>query len=78
MAAAAVSKGVCAVVGCGPGMGGSVALKFAREGFAIAALNRTAKSFEPTRLELSKLGAKFAFYEIWVWRPPDNATPLSF
>ena len=63
MAAAAVSKGVCAVVGCGPGMGGSVALKFAREGFAIAALNRTAKSFEPTRLELSKLGAKFAFYE---------------
>jgi len=55
-------KGVCAVVGCGPGMGGSVALKFAKEGFAIAAMNRTAESFAPTEEKLKAIGAKYAFY----------------
>ncbi len=56
-------KGVCAVVGCGPGLGASVALRFAREGFAIAALNRTEASFSPTRQQLAKMGARFAFFQ---------------
>jgi len=35
--------------GCGPGLGGSAAIKFAREGFAIAAFNRTPETFAPTK-----------------------------
>mmetsp|Transcript_4765 Transcript_4765/g.8977 ORF Transcript_4765/g.8977 Transcript_4765/m.8977 type:complete len:254 (-) Transcript_4765:126-887(-) len=57
-----VIKGVCAVVGCGPGMGGSVAEKFAKEGFSIAAFNRTAESFAPTEAKLKAMGAKYSFY----------------
>lgn len=39
---------VCAVVGCGPGMGGSAAVRFARAGYKIAGMCRTADSFLPT------------------------------
>jgi NAD(P)-dependent dehydrogenase (short-subunit alcohol dehydrogenase family) len=35
------------VVGCGPSLGGSVALRFAREGFAIAASNTFASTATP-------------------------------
>jgi NAD(P)-dependent dehydrogenase (short-subunit alcohol dehydrogenase family) len=51
--------GVCAVVGCGPGLGGSAAIKFAREGFAIAAFNRTPETFAPTKDQLESIGAKY-------------------
>jgi pentapeptide MXKDX repeat protein len=57
-----MSVKVCAVVGCGPGMGGSIAIKFAKQGFAIAAMNRTAESFAPTAAKLTEMGATFAFY----------------
>ena len=65
MAAVASSttfKGVCAVVGCGPGMGGSSALKFAKEGFKIAAMTRTPESFAPTKAKLEEAGAAFSHY----------------
>ena len=55
-------RGVCAVVGCGPGLGGSVAVKFAKEGYAIAAMNRTAETFAPTEALLKEMGANFGFY----------------
>eukprot|EP00445_Apocalathium_hangoei_P016272 CAMPEP_0203892566 /NCGR_PEP_ID=MMETSP0359-20131031/35739_1 /ASSEMBLY_ACC=CAM_ASM_000338 /TAXON_ID=268821 /ORGANISM="Scrippsiella Hangoei, Strain SHTV-5" /LENGTH=252 /DNA_ID=CAMNT_0050814557 /DNA_START=28 /DNA_END=783 /DNA_ORIENTATION=- len=54
--------GVCAVVGCGPGMGGSAAVKFAQEGYKIAAMCRTAESFAPTEEKLKAMGATFKFY----------------
>jgi NAD(P)-dependent dehydrogenase (short-subunit alcohol dehydrogenase family) len=56
--------GVCAVVGCGPGLGGSAAIKFAREGFAIAAFNRTPETFAPTKDQLESIGAKYAFFSL--------------
>jgi NAD(P)-dependent dehydrogenase (short-subunit alcohol dehydrogenase family) len=59
-----VMKGVCAVVGCGPGLGGSAAVKFAREGFAIAAFNRTPDTFAPTAEKLDALGATYAFFPL--------------
>ncbi|CAJ1367946.1 unnamed protein product [Effrenium voratum] len=55
---------VVAVVGCGPGMGGSAALKFARSGYAVAAMCRSAESFAPVREKLQALGASFGFYEV--------------
>ncbi|CAE7648284.1 yoxD [Symbiodinium sp. CCMP2592] len=58
------SRGVCAVVGCGPGMGGSAAVKFAKEGYKIAAMCRTASSFEPTAAKLKEMGANYAFFEM--------------
>ncbi len=57
-------RGVCAVVGCGPGLGSSVARKFAREGYAVAALSRTEESFLPLRPQLEELGAKFGFFAV--------------
>ena len=39
---------VCAVVGCGPGMGGSAAIRFAKAGYKIAGMCRTAETFLPT------------------------------
>ena len=45
----AAMAGVCAVVGCGPGMGGSAAIRFAKAGYKIAGMCRTADSFVPTQ-----------------------------
>eukprot|EP00940_MAST-03C_sp_MAST-3C-sp2_P001746 g1746.t1 len=39
-------SGVCVVVGAGPGLGSSVAVKFAKEGFNIAAMCRKKESFD--------------------------------
>lgn len=58
----AAARGVCAVVGCGPGMGGSAAVKFAKEGYKIAAMNRTPASFEPTEAKLKEMGATYGFF----------------
>ena len=54
---------MCAVVGCGPGLGGSAAIKFAREGFAIAAFNRTPETFAPKLKSRDASAAKNAFAE---------------
>lgn len=53
---------VCAIVGCGPGMGGSCALKFASKGFKIAAMNRTQDSFAPTEAKLKEMNAEYGFF----------------
>merc|ERR1711865_574064 len=58
----AASKGVCAVVGCGPGMGGAAAIKFAKEGFKIAAMTRSVESFAPTEEKLAALGATYKHF----------------
>ena len=43
-------------------MGGSAAVKFAREGFQIAAMSRRAETFAPTEAKLKEIGASFQFY----------------
>jgi len=59
----ASKKGVCVVVGCGPGLGESVAVKFAKEGYKIAAMCRREDSFKAAHKSLSALpGCKFKFY----------------
>eukprot|EP00954_Amorphochlora_amoebiformis_P016510 1295095-Amorphochlora_amoeboformis.AAC.2 len=37
-------KGVCVVVGCGPGLGSSIAVKFAAEGYDVAVMSRKIES----------------------------------
>ena len=54
---------VCAIVGCGPGMGGNAALRFAKNGFKIAALNRTNESFAHTEAKLKEMGATYGFFQ---------------
>ena len=49
-----------AVVGVGPGLGASVARRFAREGFAVGLMSRSEGSLEPVRGELEKAGNKVA------------------
>lgn len=58
---------LCVVVGCGPGMGGSVAVKFAKEGFAIAGMCRTESSYAPTAALLTEMKAKHK-YVMWCER----------
>ncbi len=43
------------VLGVGPGLGASIARRFAREGHAVALMARSGKSLEPVRAELSGL-----------------------
>ncbi len=50
---------VVAVVGAGPGLGGSVAVRFAKDGYKVALLTRTEKSVEPTVEKLKATGAKY-------------------
>ncbi|HKI98803.1 MAG TPA: SDR family NAD(P)-dependent oxidoreductase [bacterium] len=47
-----------AIVGVGPGLGASLARRFAREGFAVALLARRAESLEPVSAELRQTGAR--------------------
>lgn len=61
---ASTMASVCAVVGCGPGMGGSAAVRFARAGYKIAGMCRTADSFLPTEEKLKAMGASYGFYEV--------------
>jgi NAD(P)-dependent dehydrogenase (short-subunit alcohol dehydrogenase family) len=49
---------VIAIVGVGPGLGASLARRFAREGFAVALLARHTESLEPVRAELEASGAR--------------------
>lgn len=59
MSSEATSVGVCAVVGVGPGLGKSVALKFASKGYAIALLSRKESSADSAVAALKELGATF-------------------
>ena len=43
-------------------MGGSAAVKFAKEGYQIAAMCRTAETFGPTEAKLQAMGATYKFY----------------
>ena len=49
---------VIVVVGVGPGLGASVARRFAREGFAVGLMARSDGSLEPVRAELAASGAR--------------------
>lgn len=48
------------VLGVGPGLGAAVARRFAREGFAVGLLARTAESLAPVEKELGASGARVA------------------
>jgi len=59
------SKGVVAVVGCGLGLGGALASKFAKEGFTIAAMARSSTSLDAVRQMLAAVGdGKHGFYTV--------------
>lgn len=63
--AAAVTKGVVAIVGCGLGLGGAIAVKFANEGFSVAAMARSQSSLDHVNGLLSAIGGgtkKHGFY----------------
>jgi NAD(P)-dependent dehydrogenase (short-subunit alcohol dehydrogenase family) len=49
---------VIAIVGVGPGLGASLARRFAREGFAVALLARHEESLAPVRAELERGGTR--------------------
>ena len=56
MADSASSKGVVAIVGCGLGLGGAIAVKFAREGYSIAAMARSQASLDHVKGLLTAVG----------------------
>ncbi|MHA2787560.1 SDR family NAD(P)-dependent oxidoreductase [Corynebacterium sp. S7] len=45
------------VIGAGPGLGASIAKRFAREGFAVTLAARTPKNLDPIVAELTDMGA---------------------
>jgi len=49
---------VAAVVGVGPGIGRSAALKFAKEGYTVALIARSPGKLEPVQKEIEKLNGK--------------------
>jgi NAD(P)-dependent dehydrogenase (short-subunit alcohol dehydrogenase family) len=50
--------GVCAVLGVGPALGGAVARRFAREGFAVALMARGKGSLAPIEDAIQKAGGR--------------------
>ena len=57
------TKGVVAIVGCGLGLGGAIATKFAKEGYTIAAMARSQESLDYVQGELAKVGpTKHGYY----------------
>ena len=64
MADPVTTKGVVAIVGCGLGLGGAVAVKFAKEGHSIAAMARSQASLDHVKGLLSAVGndVKHGFY----------------
>mmetsp|Transcript_24301 Transcript_24301/g.43099 ORF Transcript_24301/g.43099 Transcript_24301/m.43099 type:complete len:238 (-) Transcript_24301:192-905(-) len=58
-----VSK-ICAVVGVGPGLGKSVAVKFASQGFAVAVMSRKKASCESTLEKIKEIGGKGVYVPI--------------
>lgn len=60
-----MSKGVVAIVGCGLGLGGAVATKFAKEGYSIAAMARSQESLDAVKEMLAAVSkAKHGFYQM--------------
>jgi len=55
---AGVDMGVAVVVGVGPGLGGAVAERFAREGFAVALVARGHDKLEPVRERIVSAGGR--------------------
>jgi NAD(P)-dependent dehydrogenase (short-subunit alcohol dehydrogenase family) len=51
-----LNGGVAAVLGVGPGLGASVARRFAREGFAVALMARSEESVAGAREEIEGQG----------------------
>lgn len=58
------SKKVCVVVGVGPGLGGSCAAKFAKEGYAVALMSRTKQRAESTIARIKKLGGDCSWISV--------------
>ena len=58
------AKGVVAIVGCGLGLGGAIAVKFAMEGYSIAAMARSQASLDHVKGLLAAVGggAKHGYY----------------
>jgi len=50
------------IVGCGPGIGFSVARKFSQEGFIVALISRKSTTVEPIKQEIIKQGGKASTY----------------
>jgi NAD(P)-dependent dehydrogenase (short-subunit alcohol dehydrogenase family) len=64
-----MSPKVVAIVGCGMGFGGALALRFAQEGYSIAAMARSAQSLDYVKAKLAKVQAsdsevKHGFYQM--------------
>ncbi|GAB5372643.1 hypothetical protein AAMO2058_001682500 [Amorphochlora amoebiformis] len=55
---------VCAVVGVGPGLGGAVAKKFAKEGFVVALMSRKEASVKSTADDIKNAGGKATFFSV--------------
>jgi len=58
------SKGAVAIVGCGLGLGGAIAARFANEGYSIAAMARSQESLDHVKGMLSGSAAKHGFYRL--------------
>jgi NAD(P)-dependent dehydrogenase (short-subunit alcohol dehydrogenase family) len=56
----ATSKRVAVVVGVGPGLGAATALRFAREGFAVALMARGQDKLDPVRRQIEQAGGRAA------------------
>lgn len=52
----ATSKPIAVVIGVGPGLGASLAKRFAAGGYSIALISRSEKSLQPVQQELEKQG----------------------
>eukprot|EP00343_Euplotes_focardii_P012719 CAMPEP_0205833494 /NCGR_PEP_ID=MMETSP0206-20130828/49892_1 /ASSEMBLY_ACC=CAM_ASM_000279 /TAXON_ID=36767 /ORGANISM="Euplotes focardii, Strain TN1" /LENGTH=243 /DNA_ID=CAMNT_0053139955 /DNA_START=18 /DNA_END=749 /DNA_ORIENTATION=- len=60
---AATAKKICAVVGAGPGLGKSVAVRFAKEGYTVALLSRKEASAQAAADAISVLGGTSMFVQ---------------
>lgn len=60
---------VIAIAGVGPGLGASLARRFAAEGFAVALLARRTESIEPVRAELAQAGGPVLALPVDATRP---------
>mmetsp|Transcript_23851 Transcript_23851/g.33127 ORF Transcript_23851/g.33127 Transcript_23851/m.33127 type:complete len:261 (-) Transcript_23851:210-992(-) len=58
------AKGVCAVVGCGPGLGSAVALEFSSQGYDIALCSRSIKSAATALQKIKARGRKALHFPV--------------
>lgn len=58
------TQGIIAVVGAGPALGGAVARRFSREGYAAVLMARTAASTSPTIDAIKAAGGTAGFFEM--------------